>query len=81
MTSRRQSRLAAVIIIGVAAASLIGAFLTDGPEAIAASLAGADRLWLAAGAGCMLFYWLIESGCLHLAAKRAFPGSGGTPRW
>ena len=77
VTSRRQSRLAAVIIIGVAAASLIGAFLTDGPEAIAASLAGADRLWLAAGAGCMLFYWLIESGCLHLAAKRAFPGQ----RW
>ena len=77
VTSRRQSRLAAVIIVGVAAASLIGAFLTDGPEAIAASLAGADRLWLAAGAGCMLFYWLIESGCLHLAAKRAFPGQ----RW
>lgn len=64
----------AILIIGlVAVGSIAGAFLADGPEKIFASLADADKRWLAAGSGCMLLYWALESGCLHLAARKAWP--------
>lgn len=65
---------AIAIIVLVAVGSIAAAFLADGPEKIFASLAGADKRWLAAGAGCMLIYWALESGCLHLAARKAWPG-------
>ena len=65
---------AIAVIVLVAAGSIAAAFLADGPEKIFTSLADADKRWLAAGAGCMLIYWALESGCLHLAARKAWPG-------
>lgn len=70
----KSNRWGILIIVLVAVGSIAGAFLADGPEKIFASLTGADKRWLAAGAGCMLIYWALESGCLHLAARKAWPG-------
>ena len=70
----KSNRWGILIIVLVAVGGIWGAFLADGPEKIFASLTGADKRWLAAGAGCMLIYWALESGCLHLAARKAWPG-------
>lgn len=77
----KSNRWGILIIVLVAVGSIAGAFLADGPEKIFASLTGADKRWLAAGAGCMLIYWALESGCLHLAARKAWPDSGCALRW
>ena len=60
------------VIILVAVGSIGAALLADGPEVIFRSLAGADKVWLLAGVGCMLCYWALESACLHLAACKAW---------
>lgn len=72
-TGKKSNRWGILVIALVAVGSIAAALLADGPEKIAASLLGADRRWLAAGAGCMLLYWVLESACLHLAARRAWP--------
>ena len=72
-TGKKSNRWGILVIALVAVGSIAAALLADGPEKIAASLLGADRRWLAAGAGCMLLYWVLESACLHLAACRAWP--------
>lgn len=71
---RSKSKIWNGAVLLFCAFSLIGSLLlVDRPAKLLGALRGAHPAFLLGAVGCMVGYWVLETFCLHLAARRLYP--------
>lgn len=62
-----------IVIVVIFMALFVYMVIVDGLANMISTIKSVDPLWIAAGLGCMLIYWLLEALVLNVLCKKIYP--------